>query len=279
MKIALALLMLLVSASNVVAEVSVEDIWLFYFSKVQQPPPTTSGAEGEEGSASPSAGQQQKQPSASIAGNCPGRVIGQASDEMHSAFTENWPFRSASYELYFTEKEQLAKTVYSLALFTGDIDSSILLEKFVKGVQGYRYSVGQVCDWLNSFFFKSDVASLAPSPDELSLVGYLLQDRIIRLEGKRFVSTGEVRHILAASSGKKRSFDLNLRHERLHVIWEESKTFCQNSLDQWSRISDEEKKGIRKTLHVYSDKNETDIVKEWAVRNAEQTPTSIYESL
>lgn len=103
----------------------------------------------------------------------------------------------------------------------------------------------------------------------------LLSDGVIAIKGGNFVPTGKYSHILAASQGKKRSFSDNLRHERLHVFWDEDSVFRERAQQEWKTLSEEERQKIRKTLHQYAQENEAQLVEEWAVKRAETSRMSI----
>ena len=147
-----------------------------------------------------------------------------------------------------------------MAIYAGDVDSSLDPQKFIEGVLGYHYRVTQVCAWLNAVVSKK---TSSPELDEENLIGVLLSDGVIAIKGGNFVPTGKYSHILAASQGKKRPFSDNLRHERLHVFWDEDSVFRERA------------QKIRKTLHQYAQENEAQLVEEWAVKRAETSRMSI----
>lgn len=216
---------------------TLEDIWNAYVPKSEKPAPPT-----------------------------PGRLIGVSAGERMSAFVENWKYRSTTYELHYDDPAALARTVYDIALHTGDIDKSLAHDRFVKGVLGYHYRTEQICRWFN------DVVGAkfpAPTLDEFVLAGLLLQDGIITFNSGRFVPTGKATHVLAAASGKNRPFAANLRHERLHIFWDEDKAFHEKGLQDWQALSPDERAAAKKQLSRYAGDNEKQLIEEWAVSRTE----------
>jgi hypothetical protein len=206
----------------------------------------------------------------------PGRILGALSEERETIFAFPWRYRSLTYELHYEDSEALARTVYGIALHAGDIDRSLDPEKFVGGVLGYHYKTQQICDWLNAVG-KKNVPDPAPDPamDELLLVGLLLQDRIIGLENGRFSPSGTVSHVLAAAPGKKRPFSVNLRHERMHIYWDEDDTFREKAMHDWEKLSGEEKEQALKKFSRYAKNNERQMIEEWAISRAESSSMSL----
>lgn len=192
--------------------------------------------------------------------------------ELLGVFTHKWKYQATTHELFYEDHRALARSIYSLALHTGDVDSSLEPQKFIEGVLGYHYKITQVCDWLNAVVSKNITK---PELDEENLIGVLLSDGVVTIKDGNFVSTGKYSHILAASSGKKRSFSDNLRHERLHVFWDESSDFRNKALEEWKELSEEERQKARKTLYQYSQDNEEQLIEEWAVKKAESCNMSI----
>jgi len=278
MKIYLIIFFALTHASSAFGGVSAEDVWNTYSKKVQ---PKEAGSISKRGfkktsSSELSSDQRKERMPLPNDEEFPGKLVGNIQSDKRAFFSDKWKFRNLTYELYFENPEQLARTSYSLAIFVKDIDRNIPFERFINGVSGYRFSASQVCDWLNHYFSGKDLSALAPSGDELVLLGYLLQDRIIKVENFKFVSSGQIRHLLAASVGKKRSFGETLRHERLHVVWVESEQFRREAFESWKRLPDAQKIEARKSLKQYSQGNEEELVKEWAVRNAEKADVSVF---
>jgi hypothetical protein len=198
----------------------------------------------------------------------PGRLIGKKTPEREKSFKAAWRYRSGTYELHYTDSEALAKTVYGIALFVGDVDKTLDVSRFISGVLGWHYTTRQLCDWLNAVL---DKKFEKPELDELVLVGMLLQDRIIGIDEGRFTPTGAASHLLAASPGKKRAFADNLRHERLHTYWDEDKNFRETYTEKWKNLSDEAREQALKKLSRYAAGNEQQLIEEWAVETAEST--------
>jgi hypothetical protein len=198
----------------------------------------------------------------------PGRIFWARTEASCSSFAAPWRYRAHPYELYYDDSRPLARTAYALALHARDIDLSLPVEKFLGGVLGFHYSVDQVCDWLNDV-----TTGKSPDPvlDEAMLAGLLLSDRVIVFHKGRFTSTGRVRHVLAASAGKKRSFASTLLHERLHVFWDEDAAFRERMTGEWQALSEERKTAEKKALSRYAADNEVQLMKEWAIKAAERT--------
>ena len=218
--------------------------------------------------ASASNSAEKKETAGVAAGAAPGRIVGPATDEMKALHANAWRYRAATYELYYGDSQELARTVYGIALHAGDIDASLSPERFIKGARGYHYSVGQMCDWINDLIRKKEAE---PRFDELVLLGLLLQDRVVTVREGRFVPTGTIKHVLGAAPGAKRSFADNLRHERLHIFWDENADMRRQTEKKWQALSAAEKDKARKALAQYAQGNEEQLIEEWAIYNAEQS--------
>lgn len=198
--------------------------------------------------------------------DCPGKVIGKKIGSGNASFEHNWEFRAKTYELHFDDSSILARSIYSLALFSGDISSELPKEKFYSGVLGFHYSIKQVCAWLNHTFTQRKTLL----KNENILVGYLLSDNVLKIDNGIFVSTGAVDHILGAAPGKKRGFEQNIRHERMHVFWDKHPTFKAEFKKKWATMTEVDKNTVRKSLKNYNEHNEDQIIEEWAVKSAEK---------
>jgi len=198
----------------------------------------------------------------------PGRIFWARTEASCSSFAAPWRYREHTYELYYDDSRSLARVAYALALHARDIDLSLPVEKFLGGLLGFHYSVDQICDWLNDV-----TAGKSPDPalDEAVLAGLLLSDRVIAFHKGRFTPTGRVRHVLAASAGKKRSFASTLLHERLHVFWDEDAAFRERMTREWEALPVERKAAEKKAFGRYASDNEAQLVEEWAIKQAEGT--------
>ena len=199
----------------------------------------------------------------------PGRTIGE--DPAIDGFLSKsgWQYRASSYELYFASSRILARSVYGLAIYSGDVDKTMPLERFEKGVRGFHYSMKQLCGWIDTV--RCGVMPLH-TDEERQLMQWLEEDRAIRVINGRTVADADIHHILGAAPGKKRSFDATLRHERLHVLWDEAPGFADSAREKWAAMTDGEKAEIRKTLAAYAQSNEPQLMEEWAIYQAENMP-------
>lgn len=195
----------------------------------------------------------------------PGRILGAPQGRDTASFDYHWKYRWRTYELHFAEPALLARSIYGLALHAGDVSPKLPKEKVYNGVLGFHYSLNQVCAWLNDVAAKRQTLT----PEENWLVGVLLQDGVIAIHKGGFGSTGKIRHILAAAPGKKRSFAANLRHERLHVFWDENSAFRAREMDSWKTMTEVERAEARNVLKNYAQNNESQLIEEWAVKRAE----------
>jgi hypothetical protein len=199
--------------------------------------------------------------------SAPGRIFWARTEANCRDFTTPWRYRENAYELYYGDSRALARASYALALHARDIDLSLPVEKFLRGVLGFHYSADQICAWLNDV-----TASLSPDPalDDAVLAGLLLSDRVIAFRNGRFTPAGHVRHVLAASAGKKRSFVSVLLHERLHVLWDEDAAFRERMTKEWQALPAERKAAEKAALSRYAADNEVQLMKEWAIKEAER---------
>jgi hypothetical protein len=198
----------------------------------------------------------------------PGRCIGDSA-EARAAAISSWPWRQSGYELYFASAVELARSIYGLALATGDVGPEITMERFERGAQGFHYGVEQLCPWAEKLL--AGINSFR-SAEERRLLDLLFLEGVLAGRGGKIVPGGKIRHVLGAAGGKKRSLAENLAHERLHVLWDEDEAFRKAGLSRWLALSGEEKQRIRLALPGYSPENEAQFLEEWAVREAEKLP-------
>jgi hypothetical protein len=198
----------------------------------------------------------------------PGRIFWDRTEASCRSFAAPWRYREHAYELHYDDSRLLARISYALALHARDIDVSLPVERFLAGVLGFHYSVDQIWAWLNDV---TGGKSPDPALDEAVLAGLLLSDRVIAFHKGRFAPTGRVRHVLAASAGKKRSFASTLLHERLHVWWDEDAAFRDRMTKEWQALPEERKGAEKKALSRYAAENETQLLEEWAIKQAELT--------
>lgn len=197
-----------------------------------------------------------------------GRIFGYEntvlSEESRNTFTWSWRYRAVTYELHYATPRDMARAVYGLALHSQDIDPKISLSRLSTVAQSSHYGMDQVCAWINDVFsgrFKSF------SQDETLLIGFLIQDGLIRVERGKFITTGLVSNILAVAPGKKLPLAKNLEHERLHVFWKLSPAFRAEAERVWRSLSDEERESVRQQLKGYD--GDAHILEEWAVLETE----------
>jgi hypothetical protein len=232
--------------------------------------------EGNEGPQNPSSGIQRlweryagKASFFAVREDVPGRCVGE--DVALAVFMRNsaWKYRTRTYELYFSSSPALARSVYGLAIQSGDVDKAMRLDRFEKGVQGFHYSIAQVCAWIDTVL-ANDCA--VHTDEERRLMRWLLDDGVVRIVDGKAVPGGTVDHVLGAAPGRKRSFEINLRHERLHVLWDEDVIFTGEYGQKWEAMSASEKREVRKSLPAYSQGNEAQLMEEWAIFQAENLP-------
>jgi hypothetical protein len=199
----------------------------------------------------------------------PGRTIG--NDTAIAGFMEKsgWRHRATSYELYFSSSRELARSIHGLALASGDIDKTMPLERFEKGVRGFHYTMDQLCRWIDAVLC-GDLPT--QTSEERRFILWLVEDRVVKVINGKAVPAGTIHHVLGASPGKKRSFAATLMHERLHVLWDEDPAFADNAKKKWAALTDAEKADIRKTLAAYAQSNEAQLMEEWTIYQAENMP-------
>lgn len=197
----------------------------------------------------------------------PGKKIQKSLGTNESDFNYDWKYRKQSYEMHFENSTKLASAIYSLALYSKDITKEIPYEKFVKNVQGFHYSVSQICDWLNH-------NSGQLSSDECWLIGCLIYDGVVSIKNGVFTPNSKIKHVLGAAPGKKRTFALNLRHERLHVFYDQDKNFKTKYVNKWKSLTEEQKDNEKKKLKNYNSSNEAQLIEEWAIYIAEKNKFS-----
>jgi len=196
----------------------------------------------------------------------PGRIIGEWPEKPGRLYFADWPYRGKTYEVFFSQKRELGRMIYGLALFARDIDRSITLQKFEKGAQGFHYSIAQVVNWANVVLQGKLKFN---TKEEFILLYWLMEDEAISLVGGKWAETGRIKHILGVTPGRKRSLKLNLNHERVHVIWDEEPTFQEKYTKKWNKLSESKTEEILKDFKSYDQTNIIQIIEEWAVRQNE----------
>lgn len=206
----------------------------------------------------------------------PGRLVGNSPELRAFAAASHWTWRGVSYELYFASAPELARAIYGLALDSGDVPADMPLERFERAVQGFHYSLAQVCHWANKVLRDQ---MRTHTVEERVLFDWLLVDGVINIKSGSVFPSEIIRHVLGAAGGAKRSFRTNLIHERMHIIWDEDRAFKAEALARWQGQSATEKEAAFASLPGYNRNNEPQLVEEWAVKAAEKLPVPQREKL
>ena len=197
-----------------------------------------------------------------------GRILGDSQNFLHSG-PYNWAHESTVYELFFADQSKLARSIYSLAISEKDITADIALDRFERGVQGFHYDVVQISHWATKVLHRQ---MIIPLEEEQEFLRLMLADGVLNIARGEVVPSGKIKHVLGASTGKKRTIEQNLLHERLHVLWDEDEEFQRNNISAWKVLTETEKGEVSKALPGYSKEKELQVIEEWAVRQAEQLP-------
>lgn len=174
-----------------------------------------------------------------------------------SAFNFYWPYREETYEIVCEKAQDLAFGICALAIFTGDIIAEASRDRFLKGVSGFHYSVDQILSYANDQTINRDLK-------EIIFLSMLADGGVLTRvsDGVYQKSDLEVQHVLGAAWGKKRSYELNLKHERLHVYWEQSERLRKAYEARYLALADEERQGILNACKQYNQNNEAQIIEE-----------------
>ena len=200
--------------------------------------------------------------------SAPGRLPANATTAVRGLFFTQNKARHVSYEIIFPDQRLLALAVFSLAVHAGDVPNNMDAQRFFRSVQGFHYSIAQVCTW------RTDLArSFKELPPEAAhatrwFMQMLEEDQIISNVSGQWQGTGTVSHVLGAARGEKRSLARNLRHERLHVLWDEDADMRQKAHVAWGKLTPHQRKQALQSLQGYSTDNAL-LLEEWAVRRLE----------
>jgi len=204
-----------------------------------------------------------------IQADFPGLMLGSQNEIRNNLFVQSWPYRTQTYEIFYASQIELAEMIYGPALFIGDLDKSVTLDRFKKGGQGFHYSVEQLTEWANFCLSKTNPFY---TPAEKTFFEYLQRDGVICKRGSQYYPCGQIKHILGAAQSTKRDFKVNLNHERLHVVWDQKTEFRNYWQNKWVLLSEEEKKQVYGRLKGYNPANTLQIIEEWAVYENENKP-------
>lgn len=195
----------------------------------------------------------------------PGWIAGNWMDPPLTLFRETWRYRCTTYEILFSDSTRLAAAIYGLAVFTGDVPPDMDIDRFLRGAQGFHYTVGQIIDWAGG-------TNGGHTSEERTFLKKIIEDKVILYQDGRFLPGGRVTHVLGAAKGRKRSLALNLNHERIHVYWDENLLFKAKWLARWESLSPEERQEAIDSLKGYNQEDELSLIEEWSVRQNEQNP-------
>ena len=200
----------------------------------------------------------------------PGVMTGQLSKDADKLFYHLWKYRSNTFTIIHGNQSSLAKMIFRLALFNKDIDASMKPDRFARGAQAFHYSIDQVLNWLNDNKF--NVASPYDT-EERELIDILISKKVISKTNDGFVKGDpNIRHIVGASKGKRRSLALNLNQERWHVYWDEDQEFRAKYIAKWNQLGERKQKEAIKKLKGYNPDNLQQLIEEWAVWKQESLP-------
>ena len=200
--------------------------------------------------------------------DCPGWLAGNWPSPPRDLSCRPWPYRGVTYEIQSSSQVLIARSVYGLARFAGDLDNSVTLERFERGVGGFHYGVDQVAAWANAV---RDGRQGLHTEEERDLLKRLAADRVIVDQDGAWAPGGSIRHVLGATATKSRSLELNREHERIHVMWDEDADFRERAIAAWGALSDDEKHEVYKRLKGYNPAVEMQIIEEWAVFQFERS--------
>ncbi|WP_202108424.1 hypothetical protein [Succinivibrio dextrinosolvens] len=204
----------------------------------------------------------------------PGRIFGTVQvNSKESDFNYPWKYRDICYEIHYENSQELARAIYSLAVFTHDVDSDFPRDKFVKNVLGCHYSLSEVVNWINY----SIGMNIDFNKATVRFINALVEDGVIKKEQGIFIknSSSKVQNFVAASAGKNRPFDVNLRHERLHVFWDLDEGFFNSYTAKWKSLKGKELEKAKEIVKNYAQDNEKLLIEEWAIKLAENGEISI----
>jgi hypothetical protein len=196
----------------------------------------------------------------------PGKIIGKWPEKPEKLFFTDWSYRGTTYEILFSQKKELGRSIYGIALFARDIDRSITLERFERGGQGFHYSISQVVNWANAVL-KGELK--LNTNEEFNLLCSLMHHGAISIIKGKWVATDRIKHILGATAGLKRDLKINLNHERIHVIWDEDPNFKDKYIKKWNKLPEKNKEQILQNFKNYDRTNINQIIEEWAVYDNE----------
>lgn len=110
--------------------------------------------------------------------------------------------------------------------------------------------------------------------NELAFITLLIHDGIIAFDKQqlKYKPQGQIAHVLAAAASKKRSMLTNLRHERLHIYWDQDPSMQQKYIALAQKLSPKEQEQAFKHLINYNQDNIAQLIEEWAVGQAEKDP-------
>jgi len=196
----------------------------------------------------------------------PGKIIGELPEKSRKLFFADWPYRGITFEIFFSQKKELGRWIYGIALFNRDIDRSISLERFERGCQGFHYSISQIVNWANAVL-KGELKF--NTNEEFILLCSLMHDGAISIVNGKWVAMGRIKHILGATGSIKRDLKLNLNHERIHIIWDNDPNFKEKYIKKWNKLPEKNKEQIFQKFKDYDRTNINQIIEEWAVYDNE----------
>ncbi len=196
----------------------------------------------------------------------PGWIAGDWSERPEALFREAWVHRSTTCEILFPSQKEIAHTIYGLALFTKDLDRAVTLERFSKGAMGFHYSIKQIIEWATAV--TTEDWEIRTREEEI-LLTYLISEGILVKKNGGFVAGRGIKHIVGAAAGNKRNLPLNLKHERLHVLWDENLRFKVKWVSKWEALNEDQRAAVFEKLKGYNREDEMLIIEEWAVRQNE----------
>jgi hypothetical protein len=199
----------------------------------------------------------------------PGWILPGWTKAPEDLFRQKWPQRTQTYEVFFSSREVLARSIYGLALHTRDLDPTVDLARFEKGAGGFHYSIEEVAGWANAVL---EGRQKVYTPEERLFLDRLVQDRVLVQVTGKYRNIGLVKHLLGVTPLGKRSLELNLNHERLHVRWDEDPAWRETQTARWKALTSAEKEAVVKSLKGYNPEDETKIMEEWVVRQNETEP-------
>lgn len=164
--------------------------------------------------------------------------------------------------VFFQDQELLGSYIYELAIDANDINKSVDLSNFKRGVNGCHYSAIQVASWANSNIINGAITH--------PLIMFLIDSGFLQRESHWIWPTKNFKHLVLVTDTRRRGVQENIIHEFFHVRYDLDFNFRKQIMTAWQILENDEKNKFLHERKSYNVSLMDQMIEEWGIRAVEK---------